>query len=58
MTAPATCVAAMGMHHDQVAVVSGAMVIAPLLGHTALGNRRLLLTAARALGCRWASPSD
>lgn len=49
LTALATVVAAIGLNSDQVAVVIGAMVIAPLLGPilafafgTALGNRNLL----------------
>ncbi len=50
-------VAAIGLNSDQVAVVIGAMVIAPLLGPilafsfgTALGNRAMLLLGAKALG--------
>lgn len=57
LTALATFVAALGMNRDQVAVVIGSMVIAPLLGPilafafgTALGNRDLLLISARTLG--------
>ena len=57
MTALATCVAAMGLTSNQVAVVIGAMVIAPLLGPilafafaTTLGNFDLLGVALRALG--------
>jgi hypothetical protein len=57
LTGLAAFVACIGMHHDQVAVVIGSMVIAPLLGPilafafgTALGNRNLLLLAARTLG--------
>ena len=56
MTALATVVAAIGLNTDQVAVVIGAMVIAPLLGPilafafgTALGNRGLLWVAAKSL---------
>ena len=50
-----TIVAAIGMLTDNVAVIVGAMVIAPLLGPnlafafgTALGNRKLMLRAASA----------
>jgi uncharacterized hydrophobic protein (TIGR00341 family) len=50
-----TIVAAIGLLHDTVAVVIGAMVIAPLLGPnlaftfaTAVGDRPLLLKAAKA----------
>ncbi len=57
MTALAALVAAIGLSQGQVAVVIGAMVIAPLLGPimafafgTALGNFNLLGLAARALG--------
>ncbi|MCO6384597.1 MAG: TIGR00341 family protein [Vannielia sp.] len=57
MTALAALVAAIGLSQGQVAVVIGAMVIAPLLGPimafafaTALGNFSLLGVAARALG--------
>ncbi|MBS8227785.1 TIGR00341 family protein [Vannielia litorea] len=57
MTALAAMVAAIGLSQGQVAVVIGAMVIAPLLGPimafafgTALGNFALLGVAARALG--------
>jgi uncharacterized hydrophobic protein (TIGR00341 family) len=57
LTGLAAFVAGIGMHHDQVAVVIGSMVIAPLLGPilafafgTALGNRGLLMLAARTLG--------
>ncbi|AJE44764.1 TIGR00341 family protein [Celeribacter indicus] len=53
----ATCVAAIGLNSGQVAVVIGAMVIAPLLGPimafafgTALGNLDLLRISARSLG--------
>lgn len=53
LTALATVVAAIGLNSDQVAVVIGAMVIAPLLGPilafsfgTALGNRALLRDSA------------
>ncbi|WP_208353908.1 TIGR00341 family protein [Pseudaestuariivita rosea] len=56
MTALATFVAAIGLNTGQIAVVIGAMVIAPLLGPiiafsfaTALGNRSLLGIALRAL---------
>ncbi|NKB28825.1 MAG: TIGR00341 family protein [Rhodobacteraceae bacterium] len=54
MVALATVVAAIGLSTGQVAVVIGAMVIAPLLGPilafafgTALGNRNLLWIAAK-----------
>ncbi|WP_116085144.1 TIGR00341 family protein [Tropicimonas sp. IMCC34011] len=57
LTAAAAFVAAIGLTSGQVAVVIGAMVIAPLLGPilafafgAALGNRRLLLISLRALG--------
>ncbi|EKE74269.1 TIGR00341 family protein [Celeribacter baekdonensis] len=57
MSALATCVAAIGLRSGQVAVVIGAMVIAPLLGPiiafafgTALGNLALLKLSARSLG--------
>lgn len=57
LTALATFVAAIGQQNDQVSVVIGSMVIAPLLGPilalafgTALGNRGLLVLAARTLG--------
>lgn len=57
LTALATLVAALGMQREQVALVIGAMVIAPLLGPilafafgTALGNRELLRISARTLG--------
>jgi uncharacterized hydrophobic protein (TIGR00341 family) len=57
LTALANFVAALGMNRGDVAVVIGAMVIAPLLGPilafafgTALGNRDLLLMSARSLG--------
>lgn len=57
MTALASLVAAIGLSAGQVAVVIGAMVIAPLLGPilafafaTTLGNFRLLGVAVRALG--------
>ncbi len=50
-----TIVASVGLERNSVAVVIGAMVIAPLLGPnvafafaTAIGDRRLMLTAARA----------
>jgi len=56
LTALATLVAALGLTSDQVAVVIGAMVIAPLLGPllafafaTTLGNFDLLKVALRAL---------
>ncbi|MCM5705166.1 TIGR00341 family protein [Larsenimonas salina] len=56
MTAFATCVAAIGLNQGQVAVVIGAMVIAPLLGPilafafgSTLGNLELLWIAARSL---------
>ncbi|MCM2131366.1 TIGR00341 family protein [Larsenimonas rhizosphaerae] len=56
MTALATCVAAIGLNQGQVAVVIGAMVIAPLLGPilafafgSTLGNLELLWIAARSL---------
>ncbi|SLN14687.1 hypothetical protein AQS8620_00237 [Aquimixticola soesokkakensis] len=56
MTALATCVAAIGLNTGQVAVVIGAMVIAPLLGPilafafgTTLGNLALLKVSARSL---------
>ncbi|RVV98362.1 TIGR00341 family protein [Mesobaculum littorinae] len=56
MTALATLVAAIGIQTEQVAVVIGAMVIAPLLGPimalafgTALGNRNLLRRSAKSL---------
>ena len=56
MTALAVFVAAIGLNTGQVAVVIGAMVIAPLLGPilafsfgTALGNLRLLRAAAKSL---------
>ncbi len=49
-----TIVASVGLERDSVAVVIGAMVIAPLLGPnvafafaTAIGDRQLMLTAAR-----------
>lgn len=57
MTALATVVAAIGLLQDQVAVVIGAMVIAPLLGPilafafaTTLGTVPLMWIALRALG--------
>lgn len=57
MTALATCVAAIGLSSGQIAVVIGAMVIAPLLGPvlafafgSALGNVPLLKVALRSLG--------
>lgn len=57
MTAIATCVAAIGLSSGQVAVVIGAMVIAPLLGPvlafafgSAVGNIPLLWVSLRALG--------
>jgi len=57
MVALATVVAAIGLSTGQVAVVIGAMVIAPLLGPiiafafgTALGNRKLLWIAAKSFG--------
>ena len=57
MTGLAAFVAAIGLSQGQVAVVIGAMVIAPLLGPilafafgTAIGNFRLLGIALRALG--------
>ena len=57
MTALATIVAAIGLLQDQVAVVIGAMVIAPLLGPilafafaTTLGTVPLMWIALRALG--------
>lgn len=57
LTALATAVAAIGLIQDQVAVVIGAMVIAPLLGPilafafaTTLGLAPLMLVALRALG--------
>lgn len=57
LTALATVVAAIGLAQDQVAVVIGAMVIAPLLGPilafafaTTLGTVPLMLIALRALG--------
>jgi uncharacterized hydrophobic protein (TIGR00341 family) len=50
-----TVVASVGLERDSVAVVIGAMVIAPLLGPnvafafaTAIGDRKLMLSAARA----------
>ncbi|HZD26059.1 MAG TPA: TIGR00341 family protein [Alphaproteobacteria bacterium] len=55
LVAFSTIVAAMGLLYNNVAVVIGAMVIAPLLGPnvafafaTALGNRKLALRAIRA----------
>ncbi|MGH1370031.1 MAG: TIGR00341 family protein [Maritimibacter sp.] len=57
LTGLATVVAAIGLSQDQVAVVIGAMVIAPLLGPilafafaTTLGTVPLMLIALRALG--------
>ncbi|WP_298493442.1 TIGR00341 family protein [uncultured Maritimibacter sp.] len=57
MTALATVVAAIGLIQDQVPVVIGAMVIAPLLGPilafafaTTIGTVPLMLIALRALG--------
>ncbi|MBV7407756.1 TIGR00341 family protein [Maritimibacter sp. DP1N21-5] len=57
MTGLATVVAAIGLLQDQVAVVIGAMVIAPLLGPilafafaTTIGTVPLMLIALRALG--------
>jgi len=57
MVVLATLVAAIGLSTGQVAVVIGAMVIAPLLGPilafafgTALGNRKLLWLAAKSFG--------
>jgi uncharacterized hydrophobic protein (TIGR00341 family) len=57
MTGLATVVAAIGLLQDQVAVVIGAMVIAPLLGPiiafafaTTLGTAQLMWIALRALG--------
>jgi uncharacterized hydrophobic protein (TIGR00341 family) len=54
LTSLSTMVAAIGLIEDNVAVVIGAMVIAPLLGPviavafaSTLGDRRLLMTAAR-----------
>ena len=57
MVALATIVAAIGLSSGQVAVVIGAMIIAPLLGPilafsfgTALGNRKLLWLSAKSFG--------
>lgn len=57
LTILATVVAAIGLSQDQIAVVIGAMVIAPLLGPilafafaTTLGTVPLMLIALRALG--------
>ncbi|WP_112320423.1 TIGR00341 family protein [Oceanibium sediminis] len=56
LTGLSTVVAAIGLNHDQVAAVIGAMVIAPLLGPlmglalgVALGLHRLLLSSALSL---------
>lgn len=57
LIAVASLLAAVGLYRGEVAVVIGAMVIAPILGPimafnfaTALGNRRLLWTAVKSLG--------
>ncbi len=62
LTFLSTLVAAIGLFRDNVAVILGAMVIAPLLGPNlafafgvALGDRKLMFRAARAnlLGLAW-----
>lgn len=57
LNAVAALLAAVGLYLGEIAVVIGAMVIAPILGPimafnfaTALGNRQLLVTALKALG--------